>query len=147
MLIFCKHCGLLLPAGQTVCPRCGAPASLPAPAPVQPPLYAPTAPQPETLPPTEGPRYDTADSPKKRGPMGLAGYFGSLCLFAVPVVGLIFMLIWSISERVRPERHRLAQAYLIRTVIFSALLLVAALLFSAYISNMTYQMMYYPYFY
>ena len=36
---------------------------------------------------------------------GLAGYFGSLILFAIPLVGLIFMLIWSISDRVRPERR------------------------------------------
>lgn len=147
MLIFCKHCGLLLPADQTTCPRCGTPASLPAPAPAQPPLYASAEPEPQPQRPAEGPRYDAANAPKKRGPMGLAGYFGSLCLFAVPVVGLIFMLIWSISERVRPERHRLAQAYLIRTAIISALLLVAALALSAYLHNLAYQMMYYPYFY
>ena len=67
--------------------------------------------------------------------------------FAIPVVGLVFMLIWSISERVRPERRRLAQAYLIRSVIISALVLVAALLFSAYVSSMTYRMFYSPYFY
>lgn len=79
--------------------------------------------------------------------MKLGGYFGSLCLFAIPVVGLVFMLIWSISERVRPERRRLAQAYLIRSVIISALVLVAALLFSAYMSSTAYQMFYIPYYY
>ncbi len=146
MLIFCKECGLLLPAGKTVCPRCGAPASLPsAPSatPARPPLYETAAPGPK--PPVSGPRYD---SPRpEKGPMGLSGYFGSLILFAIPVVGLIFMLIWSISERVRPERHRLAQAYLIRTVIFSALLLVAALVFSAVMSQIAYRMMYYPFYY
>ena len=144
MLLFCKHCGLLLPAHQTVCPRCGTPAPQPS-APADQPLYASTAPQPSAAP-TEGPRYQAA-APKKRGPMGLAGYFGSLLLFAVPVVGLIFMLIWSDSDRVRPERHRLAQAYLIRTVIFSALLLVAALVFSAIMSNIAYRMVYYPYYF
>ncbi|MBM6717862.1 zinc ribbon domain-containing protein [Gemmiger formicilis] len=144
MLLFCKHCGLLLPAHQTVCPRCGTPAPQSS-APADQPLYASTAPQPSAAP-TEGPRYQAA-APKKRGPMGLAGYFGSLLLFAVPVVGLIFMLIWSVSDRVRPERHRLAQAYLIRTVIFSALLLVAALVFSAIMSNIAYRMVYYPYYF
>ncbi len=79
--------------------------------------------------------------------MKLGGYFGSLCLFAIPMVGLVFMLIWSISERVRPERRRLAQAYLIRSVIISALVLVAALLFSAYMRSMPYQMFYIPYYY
>lgn len=79
--------------------------------------------------------------------MKLGGYFGSLCLFAIPMVGLVFMLIWSISERVRPERRRLAQAYLIRSVIISALVLVAALLFSAYMSSIPYQMFYIPYYY
>lgn len=144
MLLFCKHCGLLLPAHQTVCPRCGTPAPQPS-APADQPLYTSTAPQPSAAP-TEGPRYQ-ATAPKARGAMGLAGYFGSLLLFAVPVVGLIFMLIWSISDRVRPERHRLAQAYLIRTVIFSALLLVAALVFSAVMSNIAYRMVYYPYYF
>lgn len=145
MLIFCKHCGLLLPAHQTVCPRCGTPASLPQTASVRPPLYEPAAPKAAPQPPAAGPRYEVPR--RERGPMGLAGYFGSLLLFGIPVVGLFFMLIWSISERVRPERHRLAQAYLIRTVIFSALLLVAALVFSAVVSNMAYRMMYYPYYY
>lgn len=144
MLIFCKECGLLLPAGQTVCPRCGAPAVMPPQPPVSPapPQYG-AAPQ---QPPVDGPRYEAPR--KERGPMGVAGYFGSLILFAIPLVGLIFMLIWSISERVRPERHRLAQAYLIRTVIFSALLLVAALIFTAVISNMAYSqtVVYSPYF-
>lgn len=144
MLIFCKHCGLLLPAHETVCPRCGTPASLPAASPARPPLYEPAAPK-DSRPPAGSPRYEAPR--RERGPMGVAGYFGSLLLFAVPVMGLIFMLIWSISERVRPERHRLAQAYLIRTVIFSALLLVAALVFSAVMSNMAYRMMYYPYYY
>lgn len=145
MLIFCKHCGLLLPAGHHTCPRCGAPAPLPSALPAQPPLYW-EQPREQAAPqPPEGPRYRVADAPK-RGPMGLAGYFGSLCLFAIPVVGLIFMLIWSISERVRPERRRLAQAYLIRSVIISAIVLVVAVLFSAYMSSITYQMFYYPYY-
>lgn len=144
VLIFCKHCGLLLPAGHHTCPRCGAPAPQPVTPPFQPPLYQEQS-STQTIPP-EGPRYNAAQ-PKERGPMGLAGYFGSLCLFAIPVVGLVFMLIWSISERVRPERRRLAQAYLIRSVIISALVLVAALLFSAYVSSMTYRMFYSPYFY
>lgn len=144
MLIFCKHCGLLLPAGHHTCPRCGTPASMPAAPSVQPPLYEEPAKTQTTS--GEGPRY-SAPPTRERGPMGLAGYFGSLCLFAIPVVGLIFMLIWSISERVRPERRRLAQAYLIRSVIISALVLVAALLFSAYMSSMAYQMFYIPYYY
>lgn len=145
MLLFCKHCGLLLPAHETVCPRCGTPAPQPSAPPAQPPLYA-SADAPASAAPKEGPRYQ-APAAKPRGPMGLAGYFGSLLLFAVPVVGLIFMLIWSVSDRVRPERHRLAQAYLIRTVIFSALLLVAALVFSAIMSNIAYRMVYYPYYF
>lgn len=144
MLIFCKHCGLLLPAGHHTCPRCGAPAPLPPAPPAQPPLYEAPAPARET--PEPGPRYNTVPR-QERGPMKLGGYFGSLCLFAIPVVGLVFMLIWSISERVRPERRRLAQAYLIRSVIISALVLVVALLFSAYMSSMAYQMFYIPYYY
>lgn len=142
MLIFCKHCGLLLPAHETVCPRCGTPAPRPSAPPVRTPLYESAAPQP----PKEGPRYDSPAA-ESRSPMGLAGYFGSLILFAIPLVGLIFMLIWSISDRVRPERRRLAQAYLIRTVIFSALLLVAALVFSAIMSSVAYRMVYYPYYF
>lgn len=142
MLIFCKHCGLLLPAHETVCPRCGTPAPRPSAPPVRTPLYESAAPQP----PKEGPRYDSPAA-EPRSPMGLAGYFSSLILFAIPLVGLIFMLIWSISDRVRPERRRLAQAYLIRTVIFSALLLVAALVFSAIMSSVAYRMVYYPYYF
>ena len=49
-----------------------------------------------------------------------------LCLFFVPVAGLIAMLVWSCSAK-NPARRRLARAYLLRQVILSALLLVLAL--------------------
>lgn len=114
-MVFCRQCGLLLPPGHTACPRCGTPAPAPAASRSQ------AAPHSAAPPP---PRY--AAQPQEPGGLSTAGYFAVLCLFFVPVAGLIAMLVWSCSAK-NPARRRLARAYLLRQVILSALLLVLAL--------------------
>lgn len=112
-MVFCPQCGLLLPPGYTSCPRCGTPAPT-APRPRDP--RRPTAPR--------APHYAAHSAP--RDGLSTAGYFAALCLFCLPVVGLVVMLIWSCASRV-PARRRLARACLLWQVLVSALVLVAAL--------------------
>lgn len=143
-MTFCSHCGLLLPAGSTACPRCGAPAPAPAPR-SRGPIYdqggkeASPPPAPEKA---SGVRYDNAAAPC----LSTAEYFLTLTVFLIPFVGLIPMLYWSLSERAAPERRHLARAYLLRTLLVSALVLVAAVVF-AVLMQVSYNTMLYRYFY
>lgn len=107
-LIYCPQCGLLLPAGARACPRCGRPA------PVQPP------------PPT--PRYHT---PPRAARPTLGGYLGALLLFSIPGVGLIVLLAWACGGTDRPDRQKLAQAFLLWLAILSAVVLALAIAFAA----------------
>lgn len=120
---YCKNCGLLLPFDAAQCPECGAPVPPPA--------------QPAAAP--DGPRYEAAPAaPAKPSraeeafcPLSLPATIGYLLLFAIPVVGFILTLVWSLGGTRRPALRQLAQAYLGRTlilsVLISALLVLAAL--------------------
>ncbi len=127
---FCKNCGLLLPEGADHCPQCGAPVfSTP-----QPPQGA-----------AEHPFYMEQEPP--RAGMSTAGYLGCLVLFVIPVVGLIFMLVWSLDSGRHPARRNLARAYLIRTLILAALFFVVVSLLLLVASVSVSYPVYYPYYY
>ena len=111
-LVFCRQCGLLLPPGQYRCPRCGQ---------VSAQTSAPTPP-----PPAPGPCYP---APPRDDRLTTARYLGALCLFWLPLVGLIPLLIFAAGGTRSQDLQRLAQAYLIRQVILSAAALVLAVLF------------------
>ena len=52
---------------------------------------------------------------------------GALLLFAVPVVGFLFSLAWSFGFTKNPARRRLAQAYLIRTLVLAVIVTLLVL--------------------
>jgi hypothetical protein len=60
------------------------------------------------------------------GGLSTAQYFWTLFLFAIPLVGLGFMLYWSFGSTTCPARRRLARASLIKTGLFSAIAAVVA---------------------
>lgn len=120
-LIYCPQCGLLLPAGAHTCPRCGRPA------PVQPPPPPPRYQPPRTAP-APGPRYHT---PPHAARPTLGGYLGALLLFSIPGVGLIVLLAWACGGTDRPDRQKLAQAFLLWLAILSAVVLALAIAFAA----------------
>ena len=90
------------------------------------PVYARSggAEPPHAPQPAPGPRYAAPETG-----MGMAGYLGTLLLFLIPVVGLVLMLVWSFGHSARPERKKLAQAYLIRTLLLAAICVVLVLVF------------------
>lgn len=137
---FCSNCGLLLPAGADRCPQCGAPVPPTAP------LVRPDAGQSGQTAGPAHPFYAGAKEEARAG-MSTAGYLGCLVLFAIPVVGLILMLVWSLDHGRHPARRNLARAYLIRTLILSAIffVVVAVLLFAASLTAP--YIYYYPYYY
>lgn len=106
---YCRNCGLLAPFDADHCPQCGAP--LPPESP------APAAGQ------EKNPRYEPSHREEVPA-LSEWATLGILLLFSIPVVGFIFSLAWSFFGS-HPARRRLAQAWLIRTMI---VLVVVALI-------------------
>ena len=117
-LHICKQCGLVAPKGTTVCPRCGR---------VLPPTKAEASRPRYTIhvDPDMVQYWDDEDEdefPLKDDPFfmcyggGATGrdghwhYLATLLLFAIPVVGLIMMIYWSLCGSKWEERQKLATA-------------------------------------
>ena len=130
---YCSHCGLLTTDPQAVrCPQCGTPLP-PLPAPDARPAHG----APATPPPADGCcgapgapyfadriHYTPAPPDHADTPLSMGGYLVTLLDFAVPVVGLVIMLVWGFGSAGSRARRELARAYLIRTLIFCAAALV-----------------------
>lgn len=97
---YCKNCGLLAPVGADRCPQCGAPL------PDAPATPAPAADQP----------HYTNDLPEVPA-LSEWATLAALLLFSIPVVGFILSVAWSFGFSKNPARKRLAQAWLIRTLV------------------------------
>ena len=110
---YCKNCGLLAPHDAAVCPQCGTPL---------PPAPAAAPPRPAAPPQA---RYDVPKGPVVPA-LSEGATLAALLLFAIPFVGFILSLAWSFGFTKNPARKRLAQAWLIRTLVVAV---VVALLF------------------
>lgn len=116
---YCKNCGLLAPHDADRCPQCGAP--LPA--------------EPVAAAPAQGGARYTGEgrpAPAEVVPaLSEWATLGTLLLFSIPIAGFILSLAWSFGFGTKPARKRLAQAWLIRTmivaVVFTLVCIVLAL--------------------
>jgi hypothetical protein len=90
-----------------------------APPPQQPYTPPPTPPPQQTYtPPPPQPAYAAARpvAVDDTQPVSLLGFLGTIVLFCIPIVGLVFCIIWSIKAR-NVNRRNLSRAYLILFVI------------------------------
>ena len=127
---FCTKCGFKLEDHYLVCPNCGcaveepakaAPVSQPAPQPVPQPAPQPVpqpVPQPYAAPSRTAPAA-AADLPDQYKPLSPWAYFGLNLLFAVPIVGFIFLIVFSF-KKTNINRRNYARSF------FCALLIAAA---------------------
>ena len=98
----------------------------PQPAPPQPPAYIPLA----DTEPTKGSRYAVIST---------AGYFGTILLFSLPLIGLIFCIVFACGGTKNRNRRNLAKAYLIFMIIalvLSVILVVLALVMGNWLQGL-----------
>lgn len=134
---YCKNCGLLAPFDAACCPQCGAPLP-PAPA-------APTADPAGQQAPGKARYHAPLQEAEEIPALSPWATLGALLLFAVPVAGFLFSLAWSFGFTKNPARRRLAQAYLIRTLLVAVV--AALLLFWVAVSSvLTLSVTPYPYY-
>ena len=121
--MFCKQCGATLEENLKFCPACGASLEeTPAPAEVE-----VAAPAPVTHTPSPRKKKITADQlPEEYQPLSPWAYFGLQILFAVPIVGFIFLIIYSINGS-NVNRRNFARSYWCSLIIIGAALLIVFL--------------------
>ncbi len=116
----CPNCGNTLPPDVSNCPYCGAPCAHrqvpPSPSAIQTITSAASYTARNTQH-TYGPRYAPEQTVCPDGGLTTAQYFWSLILFAVPVIGWIFLFYWAFGSHVEAPRKRLARAALIKSCV------------------------------
>ena len=121
--MFCKNCGSALEDNVQVCPNCStqiAPEQSVAPAPQQ--SAVPTPQQSPAPAPQQTVVYANPQPviPEEYQPMSAWGYVGLQILFAVPVVGLIFLLIFTFKKS-NLNRRNFARSYWCWLVIWAVI--------------------------
>lgn len=116
--MFCPACGNILEENAKFCASCGASIEeTPAPAEV-------AAPDPVSY--TPSPRKKNA-IPEEYQPLSPWAYFGLQILFAIPIVGFIFLIIFSINGS-NLNRRNFARSYWCSLIIIGGVLLVCLIL-------------------
>ena len=103
--MFCKNCGAQMDPSMQYCANCGATAE-----------PAPSSPVPSYNNPT-------ANIPPEYRPLGAWAYFGLSLLFCIPIVGFIFLIVFSFNGS-NINRRNFARSYWCAWLIIGILLLV-----------------------
>lgn len=141
--MFCKKCGTELEDSQKFCPNCGVStepeqsqttqpqqpeqpqatqATVNTPPVYTPPVYTPPAP---TTPPAPVPFL-----PEENQPLGAWAYFWLKILFMIPIVGFIFLIVFSFNDG-NINRRNFARSYwcifVILGVVLAIMLMISAI--------------------
>lgn len=110
---FCPHCGKALPEDAAFCDSCGARQDGSAPFVSGAPTYMPVV--------------DDA-------PLKTSDYVVMFLLSAIPLIGLILMLVWAFSEGININRKNFCRAYLIVRLIAVAAAILLILCYAVLLS-------------
>lgn len=126
--MFCNKCTARIPDGSVFCPECGqrltaiqTPAQIPT---RQTPQYA----QSQTLSqfPAETSVYDQVND-QVNAPLSVGNFFWMPVVLAIPIVGLIVLLVWAFSKGTNLNRKHYARATLIWMLISLILAVIVTL--------------------
>jgi len=127
--MFCPKCGTNVPEGSKFCESCGnnmqqseqsvhqvSPQESPKPTynPNPAPAYQPQ-PRPQPAPAYQNNTVNIVDPRDK--PYGIGGWFGSIFLSSIPIVGFILLLVWAFGSNTNKNKKNWAIAMLIFWVI------------------------------
>ena len=123
--MICKNCGAEISDDAKFCLGCGTPVAAPYAPPV--PNVPLTPPAPTVILREPAPQGEEA-LPEQYRPLGAWAYFGLQLLFCVPIVGFIFLIIFSCNSS-NINRRNFARSYWCSLLIVAVIVLVIALLF------------------
>ena len=159
-MAFCTSCGKEIPENLKFCTACGAPVgeaaaapaqqTAPSSQPVQPatpvtqqPLVQPAAPVRTAPSPPAPPIPVYADrEPSKGSPYAVVstgGWFGTILLFCLPLIGLIFCIVFACGGTKNLNKRNMAKAFLIFMIIglvIGGLLVVLSLILGNWLQNL-----------
>lgn len=138
--MFCKHCGIPLEENTQICPTCGtdltpvpettteAISEVAAEAVTEAEVVAevPVECSPVVTPPA-APQSAAVELPPQNRPLSGWAYFGLKLLFAAPIVGFIFLIVFSFS-RGNINRRNFARSYWCGLLVFLIILAVMVLI-------------------
>ena len=130
----CTNCGAALDDDAVFCPECGTRTdAAPTPEAAAPEAAAP-APDPAPAP---APQPAPGPAPEMRSKeISTAGYFWLMLLFAIPVIGLIALLIFAFAVKNKNLRN-LARAFLIWIIVALVLSVIAFILMKIFGVNLS----------
>ena len=158
MAKFCTNCGAAMEEEKKFCTACGSAlseASSPPPEAVAAPAEPAVTPAPEAAPPPPHPQpvYQAPPQPQpqpqtaytepvpakgsKYAPITTWGYIGIFLLMCIPIVGLIFMIVWACGKCKKISKRNLSRAMLILTVVTLVISLIIGIAGKALFKNVS----------
>ena len=158
MAKFCTNCGAAMEEEKKFCTACGSAlseASSPPPEAVAAPAEPAVTPTPEAAPPPPHPQpvYQAPPQPQpqpqtaytepvpakgsKYAPITTWGYIGIFLLMCIPIVGLIFMIVWACGKCKKISKRNLSRAMLILTVVTLVISLIIGIAGRALFKNVS----------
>ena len=113
--MFCKNCGAELAENAAVCEHCGTELA------AQKPVYVAPAPQPTAV------YAATKEIPEENRPLSPWAYFGLSLLFSIPVVGFVFLIVFSFNGS-NINRRNYARSYWCGLLIAVIILAIVAII-------------------
>ncbi len=110
--MFCNKCTSRIPDGSVFCPECGQKLTSEQPLGQNAPLR-----QPPTVPSTRASAPVPSAYDPLTAPLSTASFFWMPVIVAIPIVGLIVLLVWAFSKNTNVNRKHYARSVLIWVLI------------------------------